>query len=290
MARTHTFKGSANGWGYSAFIENDELVLFYSDPHEGGVYYRGPYEQAGKALASLQKEAPKLYNNINKYYEEQAAAAKAGPGPYTFQHTFNDSRDLHGNGWYGYIEDGQLFIGHEAPREGGVLFSGTYEEAAERGWLATLLREDQRLYNDIERYFIKHGVKDESDKRATHSTGDERATVVGYCSEGDPRQKVVGYFTDPNKKTNEDFKKYGFDEETKTILFKVKLHKKNRVVHKVLVRGRFQADVIKKLMPPIPEVLTLQTPTGDVFAIRSDEISAVEFVDEFSNGIEFREI
>ena len=86
-------------------------------------------------------------------------------------------------------------------------------------------------------------------------------------------------------KTTEDLKNdYGFDEETKTILFKVKLHKKNGVVHNVLVRGRFQADVIKKLMPQIPEVLTLQTPSADVFAIRSDEISAVEFVESFSAG------
>ena len=86
-------------------------------------------------------------------------------------------------------------------------------------------------------------------------------------------------------KTAEDLKNdYGFDEETKTILFKVKLHKKNGVVHNVLVRGRFQADVIKKLMPQIPEVLTLQTPSADVFAIRSDEISAVEFVESFSAG------
>ena len=86
-------------------------------------------------------------------------------------------------------------------------------------------------------------------------------------------------------KTTEDLKKdYGFDEETKTILFKVKIYNKNGAVHNCLVRGRFQADVIKKLMPQIPEVLTLQTPSADVFAIRSDEISAVEFVESFSAG------
>lgn len=239
MARTHTFKGSTNGWGYSAFIENNELVLFYSDPHEGGAYYRGTYEQAGKALASLQKEAPRLYNNITKYYEEQAAAAKAGPGPYTFPHTFNDSRDTFGNGWYGYIEDGQLFIGHEAPHEGGVLFSGTYEEAAERGWLATLLREDQRLYHDIDKYFIKHGAE--------------------------PKVSIKEKISSPAG-----------------VLWKVKLYMSNTeapIIY-VQVRGNSEASVINKLFPKIPEVLTLQTHDARVIAIRSDMISAAEFMPE----------
>lgn len=79
---------------------------------------------------------------------------------------------------------------------------------------------------------------------------------------------------------NEMLKAHGFDEETKTILFKVKIYNKNGAVHNCLVRGRFQADVIKKLMPQIPEVLTIQTVNADVFAIRSSEISAVEFVED----------
>lgn len=276
MARTHTFKGTnANHYAY---IENGRLVIGEDYGREGGVIYAGTYDSCPAGILNrLHREDTRLYNSIVQYYDK------------TTNYQFADSRDLHGNGWYGWIEDGKLVIGHEAPREGGILFRGTYTEAAERGWLVTLLKEDQRLYHDIELYFTKHGVSDESDKRATHSTGDERCAAFGCCSEGDPRCKAVGYYCDPTKKTNEDFKKYGFDEETKTILFKVKLHKKNRVVHKVLVRGRFQADVIKKLMPPIPEVLTLQTPNGDVFAIRSDEISVVEFVDDFSNGITFTE-
>ncbi len=73
----------------------------------------------------------------------------------------------------------------------------------------------------------------------------------------------------------------GFDEETKTILFKVILYMDNREVHKVMVRGRSQAGVITKLFPPIPEVLTLQTRNADVFAVRTTKISAVEFVEEW---------
>ena len=153
---------------------------------------------------------------------------------------FEDSCDAHGNGYSGCIKDGKLVLEYDDLRGGVCYFRGSYEEAVSKGYMSELQFKDPRLYADIEKYFTKHGVKDETDLK----------------------------------------KKYSFDEETKTILFKVKLHKKNRVIHKVLVRGRFQADVIKKLMPPISEVLTLQTPTGDVFAIRSDEISAVEFVED----------
>lgn len=243
MARTHTFKGSASaGYGYFAYIEEGQLVIGEDWGRDGGILFRGSYDDAVKQgwLSKLWRERQKLFSAIEEYYTKEAN--KTNPGPYAFPHTFKDSRDFHGNGWYGYIEEGKLVIGHEAPREGGILFSGTYEEAAERGWIATLLREDQRLYDDIERYF--------SQKRA--------------------------------KAGLEKFKKdCGFDEKTKTILFKVKLHSKSGVVHNCLVRGRFQADVIKKLMPSVSEVLTIQTASADVFAIRSAEISAVEFVDKW---------
>ena len=79
---------------------------------------------------------------------------------------------------------------------------------------------------------------------------------------------------------NELLKAHGFDEETKTIRFKVKLFMDNREVHNVLVRGRFQADVIKKLMPQIPEVLILQTWDAREFAVRSNKIDAIEFVED----------
>jgi hypothetical protein len=74
--------------------------------------------------------------------------------------------------------------------------------------------------------------------------------------------------------------KYCFDDETKTILFKVRLFMDSHEVHNCLVRGRFQADVIKKLFPAVPETLTLQTFSGNIFAVRSEKISAVEFVED----------
>ena len=75
-------------------------------------------------------------------------------------------------------------------------------------------------------------------------------------------------------------KKYSFDEATKTILFKVKLHMDNLKTHEVLVRGRSQSGVVDKLMPKIPEVLMLQTLDAREFAVRSNKIDAVEFVED----------
>ncbi len=252
MARTHTFKGSASaGYGYFAYIEDGQLVIGEDWGREGGILYRGTYRDSEKYLNMLRVKAPKLFTSITQYYAEEAKkeATKEEDG---VRYRFKDSRDLHGNGYSGFIDkDYRLVLEYDDPRNGGSYFRGTYAEAVKKGHLHELKFNDPTLYADIDKYFIKHGVKDDTEKLLKQ--------------------------------------KYGFDDGTKTILFKVKLHKKNCVVHKVLVRGRFQADVIKKLLPPIPEILTLQTPSGDVFAIRSDEISAVEFVDEFST-IELREV
>ena len=73
MARTHTFKSNRdnNGYGYYGFIEDGELVLGESWPHEGGETYRGSFENATSTLRNLKNEAPRLYNSIMKYYTEK---------------------------------------------------------------------------------------------------------------------------------------------------------------------------------------------------------------------------
>ena len=70
MARTHTFKASADsyGYGYYGFIENNELVLVESWPREGGEIYRGSFANATKVLRGLKDYAPKLYSSIMEYY------------------------------------------------------------------------------------------------------------------------------------------------------------------------------------------------------------------------------
>lgn len=80
MAITHTFKGSkgANGYGYYAYISDGELVIGESWPHEGGELYRGSYENAGKAIANLRREAPVIVDDIEAYYAEELVK-KAAP-------------------------------------------------------------------------------------------------------------------------------------------------------------------------------------------------------------------
>ena len=244
MARTHTFKGSASaGYGYAAFIEDGQLVITEDWGREGGVLYRGCYPGATYYIQKLQKEAPKLHASITKYYadETKKAADKVAKDTESgITHRFRDSRDSRGNGYSGYIKDGKLFLEYDDPRNGGEYFRGSYTDA--RVHLERLMYADKVLYDDIEKYFTKHGVKDET-------------------------------LADLEKK-------YSFDEETKTILFKVKLHMDNGNVHNVLVRGRFQSGVVEKLMPKIPEVLMLQTLDAREFAVRSEKIYAVEFVED----------
>jgi hypothetical protein len=254
MARTYTFKGSTDGWGYSAWIEDDMLVICESWPHEGGVIFRGDYKDATPYLNEMCRRDPnsgkKLCNAIKAYYSEaeeakhavtnKAVAKKATESGIT--HRFKDSRDSRGNGYSGYIKNGKLFLEYDDPRNGGAYFNGSYEDAKALGYLERLMCDDIVLYNEIEKYFIKHGVKDEIE--------------------------------DLNKK-------YYFDEETKTVLFKVKLYMDDgHTIHSVMVRGRSQSGVITKLFPAIPEVLTLQTYRGEVFAVRSNKISAAEFVED----------
>ena len=154
-------------------------------------------------------------------------------------HCFKDSRDSHGNGYSAYIEDDQLVLEYDDPREGGEYFRGTIIEAAKH--LNEIKKYDPKLYNNITEYFFKHGVNNQEEQLK---------------------------------------KKYSFDEETKTVLFKVQLYMDNRQVHNAIVRGRSQAGVVEKLMPKIPEVLILQTWDAQEFAVRSDKISAVVFVED----------
>jgi hypothetical protein len=155
-------------------------------------------------------------------------------------YTFKNSRDSHGNGYSGYIEDGKLVLDYDDPRGGGTFFRGSYEEAATAGIIKSLQKEDVRLYNSIEKYFIKHGVD-----------GVEPEVPI-------------------KEKTN----------SPAGVLWKVKLYMTDSMIHYVLVRGLSEASVIKKLFPPIPEVLTLQTYDARVIAVRSANISAAEFMED----------
>ena len=191
-------------------------------------------------------------------------------------HTFKGSASA-GYGWSAFIEDGSLVIDYHNPREGGAVYMGNYEGAADY-WLNRIKTEDKVLYDDIEKYFTKHGVKDESDKCATHSTGDERATVVGYCSEGDPRQKAVGYCCDEsyrNRSSNDPKKKETSGYKATTIPFRVKLMMNNGKELDVVISGESETDVIRKIMLPVPDTVMMYDLEGRTMAVRSDKIYTV---------------
>lgn len=179
MARTHTFKGSASaGYGYFAYIEDGQLVIGEDWGREGGILFRGTYEEAVKQgwLNKIWRQRSKLSYSIEEYYTKEAKKVPDAPAKEeTITHQFKDSRDLHGYGYSGYIEKGQLVLCYEAPREGGVYYRGSYEGAGCE--LRNLKTHDPILYNEIEKYFIKHGVSDESDRKDLGGGKETKYTV-----------------------------------------------------------------------------------------------------------------
>ena len=175
MARTHTFKGSASaGYGYFAYIEDGQLVIGEDWGREGGILYRGTYRYADYWLKVLNKKAPKLCNSILQWYANEARKQAETVG---VTHVFKDSCDSHGNGYSGCVKDGLLVLEYDDPRNGGCYFRGSYEEAVAKGHIAELKREDKVLYDDIEKYFTKHVVNDESDRKDLGGSKETKYTV-----------------------------------------------------------------------------------------------------------------
>ena len=239
MARTHTFKGSASaGYGYFAYIEDGQLVIGEDWGREGGILYKGPYQHAQIIMSRLRANAPKLANSIDKYYFEEAQKVAAMKEPYYVRYRFKDSRDRSGNGYSGYINtDGLLIIEQDDPRSGGVRFEGKYEDMSPA--LAKLLVElranDPVLYDDIEKYFTKHGVKDESDR-----------------------------------------KDLGGSKETK---YTVRLFLNNSKEIVAVIPGTSETDVIRKIMLPVPDTVMMYDLEGRTMAVRSDKIYTVAILD-----------
>lgn len=239
MSRTHTFKGSASaGYGYAAFIEDGQLVITEDWGREGGVLYRGPYQHAQIIMSRLREHAPKLANSIDNYYFEEAKKVETNKEPYYIRYRFKDSRDRYGNGYSGYVNtDGLLIIEHDDPRGGGVRFEGKYEEASPvlSKLLLELRAHDTVLYDDIEKYFTKHGVSDESD-----------------------RKDLGG---------------------SKTRTYTVKLMMNNGKELDAVISGDSETEVIRKILPPVPDTVMMYDLEGRVMAVRSDKIYTVAILD-----------
>lgn len=163
-------------------------------------------------------------------------------------HHFKGSTDQYGYGYFGHIEDGQLVLGESWPREGGVVFRGTYRDARATKYFAKLKDEAPKLYNSIVKYYTEQETEENQQK-----LHDE------HCDKK-PIREVT---TSPAG-----------------VLWKVKLCMKNRATHYVLVRGLSESSVITKLFPRDPEVLILQTYKAQVIAVRSAEISVAEFMED----------
>jgi hypothetical protein len=240
MARTHTFKGSASaGYGYFAYIEDGQLVIGEDWGREGGILYKGPYQHAQVVMSRLRANAPKLANSIDKYYFDEAEKLKKISNvpvkKGTITHQFKDSRDSFGYGYYGYIENGQLVLCNEQPREGGVYFRGSYQEAVAKGHMNSLKAEDPRLFSAIETHFSKHGVSDESDRK-------------DLC-------------------------------DSKTRIYIVKLMMNNGKELDAVISGESETDVIRKILPPVPNTVMMYDLEGRTMAVRSDKIYTVAIID-----------
>ena len=72
------------------------------------------------------------------------------------EHTFKSNRDIHGYGYYGYIDKDtkELVIGESWPHEGGDLYRGTF--AGAQDILNNLKDKATRLYNDINKYYTQN--------------------------------------------------------------------------------------------------------------------------------------
>lgn len=57
-----------------------------------------------------------------------------------------------GYGWYAYVENNIIHIGYEAPREGGILYSGEYLKD-KTPFLKTIMYEDIILYRSVVKHF-----------------------------------------------------------------------------------------------------------------------------------------
>ena len=240
MARTHTFKGSnSTGYGYFAYIEDGQLVIGEDWGREGGILYKGPYAHVDNhTMRILENNAHKLYNSIIEYYSKPAKKEESNQEPWYVRHRFKDSRDRYGNGYSGWISNtGLLIIEQDDPRGGGVRFEGKYEDMSPT--LAKLLVElrtwDPVLYDDIEKYFTKHGVSDESDR-----------------------------------------KDLGGSKETK---YTVRLFLNNSKEIVAVMPGTSETDVIRKIMLPVPDTVMMYDLEGRTMAVRSDKIYTVAILD-----------
>ena len=116
-----------------------------------------------------------------------------------------------------------------------MFYNGSYTNA--KVHLDYIKSADPVLYDDIEKYFTKHGVTDESDR------------------------KDLG------------------GDEAKTITYRVRLIMDNGKELIAAISGTSETEVIRKIMPPVPDTVMMHDLGGRTIAIRSDKIYTVTIMD-----------
>lgn len=100
---------------------------------------------------------------------------------------------LDGYGWYAYEENNTLYIGYEAPREGGILYSGEYCKE-KTPFLKTIMYEDITLYESIVRHF--EGEVKYYFPRFTKRNAEENCRFCEYLAEAiDKAEQAISNIT-----------------------------------------------------------------------------------------------
>lgn len=100
---------------------------------------------------------------------------------------FKGSTDSYGYGYFGYIEDGQLVLGENWPREGGITYRGTYKDAEHD--LMKLKERAPRLYNSIKSYYA-HLEKQRAEELKNNPSG-ILWKIKLYMTNGDTHNVMV---------------------------------------------------------------------------------------------------
>lgn len=150
-------------------------------------------------------------------------------------HTFRGSASA-GYGYFAYIDDGQLVIGEDWGREGGIIFRGDYEAAVKQGHMDTLWKNAATLHDSIVKYYTRKDGTDYSQENTTSPAG---------------------------------------------TIWKIKVYLNNGTILNALARGLCESGVIAKIMNNGDKVCIIQTQDANVLGIRSEQVCAIEFVEEF---------
>ena len=228
-------------------------------------------------------------------------------------HTFKGSASA-GYGYFAYIEDGQLVIGEDWGREGGILYKGPYAHV-DKHTMRLLENNAPKLYKSITEYYIEQAKKEEAN--ITHQFEDSRDAnqgcgYFGYIENG---LLVLGletpggceiYFRGPYAVARSSYKlgdlkcrdkvlyndiekhftKHGVSDESdrkitssKDRTYTVRLMMNNGKELDAVISGESETEVIRKILPPVPDTIMLYDLEGRVIAVRSDKIYTVAILD-----------